>query len=76
MLLTLSSVFAGIILGTWLIKVLTKRQEYVIDWKAIVVGVIVIKLLALIPFVGWLPKFIFFLIGLGALVKWLYRKLA
>lgn len=76
LLLTLSSVFASIILGAWLIKVLTKKQEYIIDWKAVVVGVIVIKLIVLIPFVGWLPKFIFFLIGLGALVQWLYKKLS
>jgi len=75
LLLILSSVFASIILGTWLIKVLAKRQEYIIDWKAVVVGVIIIKLLILIPFIGWLPKFIFLLIGLGAFVQWLYRKL-
>ena len=73
LLLILSSVFASIIFGTWLIKVLTKRQEYIIDWKAVVVGVILIKLLALIPFIGWIPALIFFLIGLGALVQWLYR---
>jgi len=75
LLIILSSAFASIILGTWLIKVLTKRQEYIIDWKAILVGVIVIKLLALIPVIGWLPALIFFLIGLGAIVQWFYRKL-
>jgi len=76
LLLVLSSVFASIILGTWLIKVLTKKQEYIIDWKAVVVGVMVIKLLIFIPFIGWFAKFVFLLMALGAFVQWLYRKLA
>lgn len=75
LLLLLSSVFAGIILGTWLIKVLAKKKEYVIDWKAVLVGVIVIKIIILIPFIGWLAKLIFLLMSLGALMRWLYRKL-
>jgi len=75
LLLILSSAFAGIILGTWLIKILAKKSEYAIDWRAVVVGVAVMKILIFIPFVGWLAKFIFFLIGLGALVQWLYKKL-
>ena len=76
LLLILSSVFASIILGTWLIKIITKKQEYIIDWKAVVVGMIAIKFLMFIPFIGWLAKFIFFLIALGALAQWIYRKLA
>lgn len=74
LLLVVSSVFASIILGTLLIKVLTKKQEYVIDWRAVVVGVIVMKLVIFIPFVGWLAIFIFFLMAFGALVQWFYRK--
>lgn len=75
LLIALSSVFASIILGTWLVKLVTKKKEYVIDWKAVVVGMIVMKLLIFIPFIGWLAKFIFFLIGLGALTLWFYRKI-
>lgn len=75
LLLVLASAFAGIILGSWLIKLITKKKEYVIDWKAVVLGVVVIKVLAFVPFVGWLAKFIFLLMALGALVHWVYKRM-
>jgi hypothetical protein len=74
LLLVLASAFASIILGTWLVKLITKKKEYVIDWKAVLLGVIVMKILTFVPFIGWLVKFIFFLLGLGVLVQWLYKR--
>jgi len=75
LLMTLASVIASIILGAWLIKVINKKKEYVLDWRAVVVGVIAMKILVIIPFVGWLAKLVFFLIAISALLKWFHKKL-
>lgn len=75
LMLGLSLIFSGIIFGAWLIKIITKKKEYVVDWKAVVVGVIAMKILIFVPVLGWFARFIFFLIALGAVIKWFYGKL-
>ena len=35
----------------------------------LIIGVVILKLIAWIPFVGWLINFIIWLIALGALIK-------
>lgn len=73
LMILLSSVLASIVFGSWLIKVLGKKSEYPINWKAVVVGVIVLNIVVLIPFIGWFVKFVFVLISLGAVFQ-LVRK--
>lgn len=46
-----------------------KKQDYLLDWKAGILGPIAVFLLLLIPILGWLAIAIIFLIGLGALVE-------
>lgn len=63
----LSLVLASITFGSWLIKVVKKRDKYSADWQAVVLGVIVLKIIVLIPFVGWLVGLVFMLISLGTI---------
>lgn len=75
LLLLLASVFASIILGTWLIKTVGKKKDYTVDWKAVVIGIIALKLIIFIPLVGWLIKLVLLLIALGVLIQWLRKTL-
>ena len=71
----LSLALANIAFGSWLIKMVKKRDKYSVNWQAVVLGVIVLKIIVLIPFVGWLVGLIFVLISLGALYRIVYRNI-
>jgi len=75
LLIFLASGLTSIVFGSWLIKVVKKQSEYKINWQVVVIGVIVLKLVVLIPFVGWLIGFIFMLISLGALYRIAFQGL-
>lgn len=76
LLISLSSVLASIIFGSWLIKVIKKRDEYLVNWQAVVLGVIILKLVVLIPYVGWLVGLVFMLISLGIIYRMIYQNVA
>lgn len=59
--------FIGWIIMTWWKD--SKKEKYILDWRAGIIGPIVVFLLLLIPILGWLAIAIIFLIGLGALVE-------
>ena len=50
-------------------------REYVIDWKAALVGVMLIFILGLIPVLGWIAVFLLFLFSLGGLTMELFTFL-
>jgi len=74
LMIFLSLTLANIVFGSWLIKVVKKRDKYLVNWQAVVLGVIVLSIISLIPFVGWLVVFIFMLISLGALYRMVYQN--
>jgi hypothetical protein len=65
----LSALLASIFIGAWLVKVLTKRPSLSADWQAVLVGVAIMAILALIPVFGWLIVAVLSIIALGALVR-------
>ncbi len=71
----LSLAIASIAFGSWLIKIIKKQSEYKINWQAVVVGVIGLKIVCWVPFVGWLVCLVFMLITLGSLYRLFFRKL-
>jgi len=74
LMIFLSLTLANIVFGSWLIKVVKKRDKYLVNWQAVVLGVIVLNIISLIPFVGWLVVFTFMLISLGALYRMVYQN--
>lgn len=71
-LLILAGVYAGVILGVWTIKCVKKEKEYVVGWPAVLLGVVLLKLICLIPLLGWLFGFVMILLALGSLVNFDY----
>jgi len=76
LIISLSSILASITFGSWLIKVIKKRDEYLVNWQAVVLGVIVLKIVVLIPYIGWLVGLVFMLVGLGVIYRMVYQNIA
>lgn len=72
LILLISSLYAGVILGSWIAH--RFKKEYVVSWKWAGLGSILVFLISLVPLVGWVATFILFLAALGALGRVLYRK--
>lgn len=73
LMIFLSLILANITFGSWLIKVLKKRDKYLVNWQSVVLGVIVLNIIVSIPFVGWIVGLIFMLISLGAIYRIVYQ---
>jgi hypothetical protein len=76
LLLALSGVFTALLAGSWLLMVFRRKDVYEISWIVIAVGVIVVAILKLIPFIGWLILMLLFLLSLGGLTRMLYMTAA
>lgn len=73
-LLVLASILSALLIGSLLTKQMNKTKEYSIDWKVCVIGAILTMILSLIPIVGWIVIFAFFLISFGQIIKSLSEK--
>lgn len=69
--LFLSSVF-GALIFTRLISSSVLKKGAALSWPIILAGVVLYQVIGLIPFLGWLFKFVFFLTALGALSHRVY----
>ena len=74
LLLVLSMVVANVFVGESILKWYYKRskREYILDWKAALVGPVALFLLWSIPLFGWLVAFIIYLLALGGILSQLY----
>jgi hypothetical protein len=68
-MIILASAIAPILLGSLLYKWMTKKEEYAISWKTILLGVFAYTILCFIPIVGWIAIVALFLASLGAVVE-------
>lgn len=68
--------YAGILLGAFVMKLIRKQQEVQVDWQVPVLGIILINAVAVVPVIGWIIVFLFFLAGVGAFAKTFYTLLA
>jgi cytoskeletal protein CcmA (bactofilin family) len=67
--LYLAQVFAGLALGRLVFKYFKWPGN---DYLVLFVGLLLLMLIALIPIIGWLVKFLYMLFGLGAIVIAIY----
>ena len=70
--LVVANIFAGLLFGALLEKVITKRTPSV-GWQWSVLGIVALHLIGLIPVVGWAFKFVFLLTAFGVLVHLTYN---
>ncbi|MBX4211575.1 MAG: hypothetical protein KW806_02170, partial [Candidatus Yanofskybacteria bacterium] len=68
-LMILAGIGSGIVFGSWLAKVLMKKDPAPVNWKTVIIGTLALSVLRVIPLLGWIPAFLFFLVTLGAITK-------
>ncbi|MCB9810821.1 MAG: hypothetical protein H6779_01030 [Candidatus Nomurabacteria bacterium] len=73
LLLMLSGIYAGVLAGVWLLKLIGNGQ-ITITWFKVVIGVLLLTLVSLIPIVGWIITFLVFLITVGTIVNVMQKK--
>ncbi len=78
LLLFLSTIFEKVLFGWFVLHLWEKSQkrEYTLDWKAAIVGPIILALLLFIPIIGWLVAFIGFLLSLGGMSETLLAAIS
>lgn len=69
LLITVGSLLGKITLGAAIYKLFTKNQAYTVSWLTLGIGIIASVLLGLVPVLGGLVKFVFLLLGVGALAQ-------
>lgn len=75
LLLILASALTKLFVGWKALSWWERRnnREYDLDWKAALVGVLLIFIVGLIPVLGWLVVFLLFLVTLGGLTAQFFR---
>lgn len=74
-LLVLSALYASVVVGAWVSKVLKKSDELIITWKNIVGGVLLLLMISFIPLIGFIVGVCVFLLTLGSLADIVQKKL-
>lgn len=55
--------------GAWVNMKFIKKDQLHVDWQAIVLGVVIIAILALIPVIGWLITLLIVWLGFGTIIR-------
>lgn len=73
----LSSIGAGVVFGTWIFSLFNKNapSKYNVTWITIIIGILALGIIGLIPFIGWIIGFIFFLAVFGEIWILFYKGL-
>lgn len=60
--------YSMIIVGVWTINKISKRENAEVSWQHVLLGVVIYKIIKLIPVVGWTIALMLTLLSLGALI--------
>jgi cytoskeletal protein CcmA (bactofilin family) len=74
--LLLAGILSGVLFGRVLYQLLERKLATSVTWENIVVGILILMLVGLIPFIGWVIVFIFFLVSLGSITDLVFSRLA
>ncbi|MDO8601665.1 MAG: hypothetical protein Q7R62_00830, partial [bacterium] len=72
-MLILAKIFAGIMLGGWINRVIFKKPDQIFNWQTVIGGNVVLWALRFIPVVGGAVSFVFMLVALGAFWGYIHR---
>jgi hypothetical protein len=73
-LMILTAIYAGVIFGAWVQKLLLKSDSVTVTWKNASLGIVGLTIVTMIPYVGWLIGFFFFLVSLGSISGIVYHS--
>jgi len=72
-LIILSCVYSGVVFGIWAHKIITKREDIIVDWRTALLGTIALSLIVMTPIIGWIIGTFFFLVSLGSISNTVYN---
>lgn len=75
LLIALSCMYSGIVLGAWVSKVIQKAEMAKVTWKNAIGGIVLLTLLGTIPYVGCIISFFVFLVTFGSITHLAEKKL-
>ncbi len=67
--LGVSCITAAVFTGALIVKWLTKKPDLALDWQAVVIGVVLFGIVALVPVIGWIIVTLLSLMAFGAYVR-------
>jgi hypothetical protein len=73
-LLVGAAVISALLFARLALKHVFKKENYELNWWLVIVAVLVLGLVNLIPFIGWLFTFVIFLASLGSLANYVYKR--
>lgn len=71
---TLATIISGILFGSLLFKLVSKKKEAKLDWVSVVVGIIVFNILVLVPFIGWILSLVIYLASFGTILNMIQQQ--
>lgn len=74
LMLLLSCLLAAIFTGAWILKLINKSPTLQLNWAAVLLGVVVMKILMFIPIVGWLAILVLTLLAIGSVLSHSYDQ--
>jgi cytoskeletal protein CcmA (bactofilin family) len=67
-----ASIFSIFLVGALFYRLVLKKANFGADWKSVIIGALIMWIFGLIPVVGWIFNFIFFLAAFGGAFYLLY----
>ena len=74
LLLVMASIYSGIVLGGMVFKYAMKQKTITVNMTSALTGILLLYVIGLVPFVGWIIQCFFFLVTLGGVSIVLFRK--
>lgn len=71
----IASAMATLLFAQLTMKYVFKKDDYKLNWWIAIIAIIVMGVITLIPFVGWLFKLIIFLAAFYSLINYVFNKL-
>ncbi len=71
-LLVVASIVTCIFAGSWILDVLNKKSEMVVDWQALLIGTVALSILSIIPLIGILIFLLLLLLCFGAVLRYIH----
>lgn len=75
LLLLISGIYAGVVVGAWVSQVIRKSDKTVITWKNVVGGIVLLTVVKFVPLIGWIIGLFVFLVTIGSIANIVYKKL-
>jgi hypothetical protein len=66
---------SGIMAGALIRKLFTKKNEYIIDFSTVAIGVVALTFISFVPYFGDITKIILNLVALGAVSRYIYKSI-